>query len=214
MKFMEMTLNQFSDLLGSSEPVPGGGSTAAISGVLATSLTMMVVSLSLGKKSFESLDENIKESLFEEYKNIQNLNKELSQLADEDAKSFNNFMDAMRLPKDTEEEKALRGQKLQEAITYAMETPLTTAEKCFSILKNQKNIALYGNKNAVSDVGVGSLLAMAGLEGALLNVNINLPSIKDEEIKKEAIKKSKALVKDARKLHQEIMEIVNDRIEN
>lgn len=212
MQLMEMTLRQYNELLGSKEPAPGGGSTAALTGVLAASLTMMVVSLSQGKKSFEALDEGIKKVFMEESKNIEKLREELSALTEEDTKAFNKFMEAIKLPKDTEEEKAIRNKKLQEASIYALQVPLTTGEKCYLILKNQKTIAVYGNKNAVSDVGVGSLLALAGLEGALLNVNINLPSIEDEKIKNEAMQKSRKILEEGRRLHKEIMEIVNSRI--
>lgn len=212
MQLMEMTLRQYNELLGSKEPAPGGGSTAALTGVLAASLTMMVVSLSQGKKSFEALDEGIKKVFMEESKNIEKLREELSALTEEDTKAFNKFMEAIKLPKDMEEEKAIRNKKLQEASIYALQVPLTTGEKCYLILKNQKTIAVYGNKNAVSDVGVGSLLALAGLEGALLNVNINLPSIEDEKIKNEAMQKSRKILEEGRILHKEIMEIVNSRI--
>lgn len=212
MNIMEMTLRQYNELLGSKEPAPGGGSTAALTGVLAASLTMMVVSLSQGKKSFEALDESIKKAFMEESKNVEKLREELSVLAEEDTNAFNKFMEAMKLPKDTEEEKVIRNKKLQEAGIYALNVPLTTGEKCYLILKNQKTIAAYGNKNAVSDAGVGSLLALAGLEGALLNVNINLPSIEDEKIKNEAIQKSSKLLEEGRILHKEIMKIVNSRI--
>lgn len=212
MQLMEMTLRQYNELLGSKEPAPGGGSTAALTGVLAASLTMMVVSLSQGKKSFEALDKGIKRVFMEESKNIEKLREELSALTEEDTKAFNKFMEAIKLPKDTEEEKAIRNKKLQEASIYALQVPLTTGEKCYLILKNQKTIAVYGNKNAVSDVGVGSLLALAGLEGALLNVNINLPSIEDEKIKNEAMQKSRKILEEGRRLHKEIMEIVNSRI--
>lgn len=212
MQLMEMTLRQYNELLGSKEPAPGGGSTAALTGVLAASLTMMVVSLSQGKKSFEALDKGIKRVFMEESKNIEKLREELSALTEEDTKAFNKFMEAIKLPKDMEEEKAIRNKKLQEASIYALQVPLTTGEKCYLILKNQKTIAVYGNKNAVSDVGVGSLLALAGLEGALLNVNINLPSIEDEKIKNEAMQKSRKILEEGRRLHKEIMEIVNSRI--
>ncbi len=212
MQLMEMSLRRYNELLGSDEPAPGGGSTAALTGVLAASLTMMVVSLSLGKKSFEALDEDVKSNFMKESKNIGELREELSELTEEDTKAFNKYMEAIKLPKDTEEEKAIRNSKLQEAGMYALHVPLTTGEKCYSILKNQKTIAEYGNKNAVSDIGVGSLLALAGLEGALLNVNINLPSIKDEKIKNEAMQKSRKMLEEGRILHKEIMEIVNSRI--
>ncbi len=212
MDLINMGIRQYCELLGSSEPAPGGGSTAALSGALAASLTMMVVNLSVGKKSFEALDENSKADVLKEFNNVIALREELYSLVDEDTKAFNLFMEAMKLPKETEEEKIQRDKKLQEASVHALDIPLLTMEKCLSLLKNQKNIALYGNKNAVSDVGVGCLLALSGLEGALLNVNINLPGIKDEAIKNNAAMKSKALHKEAKLLHEEIMVEVNERI--
>jgi formiminotetrahydrofolate cyclodeaminase len=128
---------------------------------------MMVVNLSIGKKSYEGLDEHIKETFMKEFDNVKVLQKELTGLVDEDTKAFNKFMEAMKLPKDTEEQKKVRGEKMQEASLYALHVPLKTAESCYNLLKNQACIAKYGNKNAVSDVGVGALLALSGLEGAM-----------------------------------------------
>jgi len=209
---MDMTLRDYSDVLASSEPAPGGGSTAALSGVLGAALTMMVVNLSVGKKNYESLDEKIKSEFIKEAENVKALQKELSGLVDEDTKAFNKFMEAVKLPKDTEEQKQLRAGKMQEASLYALQVPLKTAECCFRLLENQGNIARYGNRNAVSDVGVGTLLALSGLEGAILNVNINLPGIEDEAIRSEAYDKCRRLSVEGRKLHSEILDIVNLRI--
>lgn len=209
---MDMTLRDYSDVLASSEPAPGGGSTAALSGVLGAALTMMVVNLSVGKKNYESLDEKIKSEFIKEAENVKALQKELSGLVDEDTKAFNKFMEAVKLPKDTEEQKQLRAEKMQEASLYALQVPLKTAECCFRLLENQGNIARYGNRNAVSDVGVGTLLALSGLEGAILNVNINLPGIEDEAVRSEAYDKCRRLSVEGRKLHSEILDIVNLRI--
>lgn len=209
---MDMTLREYSDVLASNEPAPGGGSTAALSGVLGAALTMMVVSLSVGKKNYESLDENIKDKFMKEAENVKAIQKELSGLVDEDTKAFNKFMAAMKLPKDSEEQKQLRMEKMQEASLYALEVPLKTAEKCFALLNNQKTIARCGNRNAVSDVGVGALLALSGLEGAILNVNINLPGIADEAIRSEAHDKCMKLSVEGRKLHNEILDLVNLRM--
>ena len=202
---MDMTLRDYCNVLASSEPAPGGGSTAALSGVLGASLTMMVVNLSVGKKTYEGLDEHIKAEFMKEFENIKVLQKELTDLVDEDTKAFNKFMEAMKLPKDTEEQK-------QEACLYALQVPLNTAESCFELLKNQNFIAKYGNKNAVSDVGVGALLALSGLEGAVLNVNINLPGITDEVVKAKAYGRCRELSVEGRKLHNEILDAVNSRI--
>jgi len=209
---MYMTLRDYSDVLASSEPAPGGGSTAALSGVLGAALTMMVVNLSVGKKNYESLDEKIKSEFIKEAENVKALQKELSGLVDEDTKAFNKFMEAVKLPKDTEEQKQLRAEKMQEASLYALQVPLKTAECCFRLLENQGNIARYGNRNAVSDVGVGALLSLSGLEGAILNVNINLPGIEDEAVRSEAYDKCRRLSVEGRKLHSEILDIVNLRI--
>ena len=209
---MDMTLRDYSDVLASSEPAPGGGSTAALSGVLGAALTMMVVNLSVGKKNYENLNEKIKAKFMEEAENVKALQKELSGLVDEDTKAFNKFMEAVKLPKDTEEQKQLRAEKMQEASLYALQVPLKTAECCFRLLENQGNIARYGNRNAVSDVGVGALLSLSGLEGAILNVNINLPGIEDEAVRSEAYDKCRRLSVEGRKLHSEILDIVNLRI--
>lgn len=209
---MDKTVRDYCDVLASKEPAPGGGSTAALSGALAASLTMMVVNLSVGKKSYEALEDGIKSAFMSCFDKVNELQRELSALVDEDTAAFNKFMEAMKLPKDTDEQKAIREGKMQEASVYALQVPLKTAQKCYELLDNQSIIAKHGNKNAVSDVGVGALLALAGLEGAVLNVNINLPGIADEKIKEEASRASKMLVENGVKLQKQIMEIVNGRI--
>lgn len=212
MDLINMSIKQYCELLGSNEPAPGGGSTAALAGALAASLTMMVVNLSVGKKSFETQDEKIKADVLKEFDNIKKLREDLYILIDEDTKAFNLFMEAMKLPKETEEEKAFRVDRIQQASIQTLNVPLVTMEKCYLILKNQKNIAMYGNKNAVSDVGVGCHLALAGLEGALLNININLPGINDEITRDNAMTKSSEMLKESNIIHKEIMAIVNNRI--
>jgi methenyltetrahydrofolate cyclohydrolase len=209
---MDKTIREFNDLLASNEPAPGGGSTAALSGVLGTSLTLMVVNLSLGKKSYEVLEEAIKQNIIEDFEIIKTLNKELSELVDEDTKAFNLFMEAMKMPKVNDEEKLEREKHMQKASEYALAVPLKVAEKCLKVLKHQSVIARYGNKNAVSDVGVGALLALAGLEGAGLNVKINLPSIADNTIKKDAAEKIEKFLAEGIGLKASIMEIVNQRL--
>ncbi len=156
---MDMTIKKYSDVLASNEPAPGGGSTAALSGLMGASLTMMVVNLSVGKKSYEALDEAIKQRFVKDFERMEETKEELTGLVDEDTAAFNKFMEAMKLPKDTDEQKQVREEKMQQASVYALQVPLKTAEKCLEILQNQETIANYGNKNAVSDVGVGALMA-------------------------------------------------------
>lgn len=211
-QLIDMSIKQYSDVLASNAPAPGGGSTAALSGLMGASLTMMVVNLSVGKKSYEALEEAVKQKFMADFGKVQALKEELTALVDEDTAAFNKFMEAMKLPKDTEEQKKLREEKMQQASIYALEIPLKTAEKCLAILQNQETIATYGNKNAVSDVGVGALMSLAGLEGAILNVKINLPGIADEGIKSSAAAKAAKLLEEGARIQKDIMEIVNKRI--
>ena len=121
-------------------------------------------------------------------------------------------MEAMRLPKETEQEQAARAEAIQKASLYTLEVPLKVAEKCLQILRNQRMIVEYGNKNALSDVGVGALLAQAGLEGAILNVKINLPGISDAAVKSDAEAKMKNFLEEGQDLKARIIETVNQRI--
>lgn len=208
---MDMTLGDFNDLLASNAPAPGGGSTAALSGVLASALTMMVVNLSVGKKSYEALAESLKSKIMIDNEIIQRVNRELTELVDEDTRAFTLFMEAVKLPRETEQDRISRADSIEKASLYALKVPLKTAEKCLLLLQHQKTIALYGNKNAVSDIGVGAGLALAGIEGAVLNVKINLPGITDQSIKMAAIQKIESLA-EGEKLKAEIIEIVTNRI--
>jgi formiminotetrahydrofolate cyclodeaminase len=116
------------------------------------------------------------------------------------------------MPKENEIEIMNREVAMKKAGIYALEIPLSVAEKCLSILKHQIEIAKYGNKNAISDIGVGSLLALAGLEGAAMNVKINLPGIGDDDIRKDASEKIADYISEGSTLKSEIMKIVDTRM--
>jgi len=209
---MDMTVRDFNNILASSAPAPGGGSTAALAGVLGSALTMMVVNLTVGKKSYQALDETIKQKIIMDYETIKILNKELTELVDEDTKAFNLVMEAMKLPKETEEDRIRRTDRIQKASLYALKVPLMVAEKCLLLLQHQINIALYGNINAVSDIGVGAVMAFSGLEGAVLNVKINIPAISDQSIKMDAINKTRNYLTEGGQIKTEIVATVNNRI--
>lgn len=209
---MDRTVQDFNHLLASQTPAPGGGSTAALAGVLGSALTIMVVNLTVGKKSYEALAEGIKNKIVMDYATIKVLNEELTKLVDEDTQAFNLVMEAMKLPNETAEDKIVRANSMQKANLYALQVPLVVAEKCLQILEHQQIIALYGNKNAVSDLGVGAILALAGLEGALLNVQINVIALTEQSIIKDAVKKHISYRAEGEKLKNEIIAIVNRRI--
>jgi len=121
-------------------------------------------------------------------------------------------MNAMKLPKETEAEKSIRAEQMQKASLFALDVPLKTAEKCLQIMRHQKDIALYGNKGAISDIGVGAELASAGIKSAALNVKINLPSINDETVKADAVHKIDRIIREGEILLADLTAIVERRI--
>lgn len=209
---MEMSVGEFNQVLASKAPAPGGGSTAALAGMLGAALTIMVVNLTIGKKSWEVLEDKIKQQINTDFATITALNEALALLVDEDTQAFTKYMTALQMPKETEAEKSCRAEQMQKASLFALDVPLRTAEKCLLILRHQEAIALYGNKGAISDIGVGAELAAAGIKSAALNVKINLPSIADQTIKADAVHKIDRITREGEILRAEIMAIVERRI--
>lgn len=210
--FINKSLKEYIAATASGEPTPGGGSVAALVGGLGGALTNMVSNLTVGKKAYEELSDEIKTEIAENSKEIEKLVEELSSIVDEDTKAFDKVMEAFKLSKETDEEKAARTKAIQEGYKIALEVPLRCAEKCLRVLELQDVFANYGNVNAITDVGVGTLLAYSGLEGALFNVTINLGSIKDEEFKKETSAKVDNLLNEGKKLKEELLKVVYKRL--
>jgi formiminotetrahydrofolate cyclodeaminase len=165
--FQEMPLARFAETLASSEPTPGGGSASALAGALAACLVAMVARLTSG-----ALDEVEEEA--------DRLRHELLALVDEDAAAFDRVMAAFRLPKETAAEQATRSEAIQAGYRTAVEPPSAVGERALRLLELALQVADEGNPNAVSDAGVAAELAFAALEGAALNVRINLSSITDD----------------------------------
>lgn len=211
-KLMDMSLNGFCDLLAGKSPAPGGGSAAALSGVLGSALAMMVVNLSVGKKSFDALDAGIRDGFMKDFEELRLLHDTLRHLVDEDTAAFTQYMAAVKMPAETPEDRQKRDDALNRASKYALEVPLKTAGKCLEVLRHQGLIAAYGNKNAVSDAGVGAQLAFAGIEGAALNVRINLPNIANDIIRNEAADKIARYLEEGESLKAGVMKTVNGRI--
>ncbi|MDV3426987.1 MAG: cyclodeaminase/cyclohydrolase family protein [Bacillota bacterium] len=208
-----LILKDFVDELSSKSPAPGGGSVASLSASLASSLTVMVYNLTIGKKSYDLLDENIKKDM-ETGLTTENGNKfEFLDYIDKDADAFLSLMSAFRLPKSSEEEKKLRQEKIAEKTKGALEVPLKLAEKAFDVYDNVLLASKYGNVNAVSDAGVAALMLQAAIEGAILNVKINLASIKDDKYKKDIMEKCDFIILEGIKKKEEILKEVNKKIE-
>ena len=205
---IEKTVKDFVSQVASSEPAPGGGSVSALVGSLGAALTSMVGNLTVGRKAYDKLNDSQKKVIDENLESVQGSIERLSVIVYEDTTSFNKVMEAMKLPKETEEEKSKRRKAIEDATKLALEVPLNCAKECLAVLKLQKPFALYGNQNAITDVGVGALLAYSGLEGALFNVKINLLGIKDEQYVDKIQNEIDSILKEGKELKEELLEIV------
>ncbi|MEX6495414.1 cyclodeaminase/cyclohydrolase family protein [Fusobacterium animalis] len=209
MKLVELDVLKFLDVVDSNSPAPGGGSVSALASSLGASLARMVAHLSFGKKKYEALSDDVKAKFVANFDELLKIKNELNDLIDRDSEAYNTVMAAYKLPKETDEEKAARSVEIQKSLKYAIQTPydiVVLSGKAISLLGE---ILENGNQNAITDIGVGTMLLMVGLEGGILNVKVNLSSVKDtayvEKINKE-ISEIKAV---AEKEKERIMGIVN-----
>ncbi len=170
-------LENFYDQVASSSPAPGGGSVSASAGALAASLVAMVCRLTVSKKKYEAVKEEL--STVRDKGDI--LRKELENLIEEDKNAFNAVMDAFKLSKSTDEDVARRDAAIQAATKVATLTPLETMRKSLQALELALVVAQKGNENSISDAGVAGLTGRAAVEGASYNVRINLRSLTDQE---------------------------------
>jgi glutamate formiminotransferase / formiminotetrahydrofolate cyclodeaminase len=197
---VKMTLREFANELSVDSPAPGGGSVSAVSGALAAGLASMVAHLTIGKKGYESQQETMLKLPVK----AQALKDALLKLIDDDTAAFNQVMAAMKLPKKSDEQKAARAEALELATQQAIRVPLTVAELSLEAMKLCEIVARDGNKNSLSDAGVGALQALAALEGAIMNVLINLPGVTDEIFKTETKNKADELLSKGRALKEKI----------
>jgi glutamate formiminotransferase/formiminotetrahydrofolate cyclodeaminase len=205
---LKMDLRQFCNETLSDSPAPGGGSVAALMGALGVSLGGMVANLSAGKRGWED-----KLKYFSDWAvRAQQLKDELLFLVDEDTAAFNKVMDAFALPKDSAEEKAARSAAIQLANKYAAEIPLRVMETALKSYQLLSEMAEKGNPASISDVGVGLLAMRAGIDGAALNVRINLAGLKDEKLKSELEKKVQKISAESESKFKTIIQIVESKL--
>lgn len=176
---LNKSCNEFIEELSSKAPVPGGGGASAYVGALGMSLGSMVGNLTLGKKKYADVEEDIKELLKKSEEVINNLKN----LVHKDAEVFYPLSQAYGLPKDTEEQKAAKEEALQKALVQATLVPLEIARYCLKAIDLHEEYAQKGTAIAISDVGVGVVFCKAALQGAKLNVLINTKIMKDQELK-------------------------------
>lgn len=203
-----MKVNSFLSELASSSPAPGGGSVAALVGSLGAALSSMVCNLTIGKQKYTDVQDEIKEAL----KKSEKIRKDLTKLIDEDTEAFNDVMKAFKMPKETKQQKKRRSQAIQEGYKTAAKIPLKTARICEKIFGIAKIVAEKGNQNSITDSAVSALMAQAGVESAILNVKINLGSIKDEKFVKHMSSELIKLQNNTHKKTNEILNIINKKM--
>jgi glutamate formiminotransferase / formiminotetrahydrofolate cyclodeaminase len=181
----KMNLREFCNETLSDSPAPGGGSVAALMGALGASLGGMVANLSAGKRGWDDKLEYFSNWAVK----AQRLKDELLSMVDEDTSAFNKVMAAFALPKESAEEKAARAAAIEEATKDAAEVPLKVMETASKSYEMLSEMAQNGNPASISDVGVGLLATRACVEGAALNVKINLSQLKDEKFKSALLNK-------------------------
>jgi glutamate formiminotransferase/formiminotetrahydrofolate cyclodeaminase len=205
---VKLNLRQFCNETLSDSPAPGGGSVAALMGALGVSLGGMVANLSAGKRGWED-----QLSYFSDWAvKAQQLKDEMLLLVDEDTAAFNEVMAAFALPKGSAAEKSGRTAAIQSANKEAAEVPLRvmeTASKAYELLVEMAN---KGNPASISDVGVGLLAVRACIEGAAMNVRINLPGLKDEALKSALLGKLRRLCAESESKFQAIHQIVEGKL--
>ncbi|HKI77310.1 MAG TPA: cyclodeaminase/cyclohydrolase family protein [Ignavibacteriaceae bacterium] len=186
---LSKSLNNYLEELSSNAPTPGGGNVAALSGVLACNLGIMVCNLTIGKKKYLEVEDEMKKVKTE----LENLSNCFIELGSKDNYAFDKVMEAFRLPKETEEEKKARSEKIEEATYAAAVVPSEVIDTCKKTLELLKTVAEKGNKNSVSDAGVAVSLISTSAQGAFLNVLINCSSLKNKTVGNELLKRSEII---------------------
>lgn len=205
---MSKTGHGFVEILSSDAPAPGGGSVAALAGSFSAALAAMVAALTHGKKGYLEVNQEMESVGIEghRYRDI------LLDAVDTDARSFDGVMEAMRLPRKSDEDKAARLAAIQEANKTATLVPLETLKNTIRPLELALVVADRGNQNSLSDAGVAGLMGRAAAEGAYYNVVINLSSVEDMEFREQTKKQADALLEQANQVAQQVQELVMSRL--
>jgi len=204
----KQTLSRFLDELASASPAPGGGSAAALAGAVGSALSSMVCNLTIGKKKYEPVEAEMKQAL----RKSEELRGLFTGMIDRDADAFNKVMEAFALPKESEDQKALRAAAIQEATKEAALVPLELMKHVIDAFALARSVAEKGNASSVSDAGVSALMLHAACESAALNVRINLAGIRDSEFVGWKEEEVSTLRRTSESKVREVMEIVDRRI--
>lgn len=197
----DLTITEFLEQTASAEPLPGGGCTAALSAALAASLVEMVANLTIGRKEFQAVENEMKKIA----QTAADLREKLQDDINKDAQAYQEVLAAFKLPKNTDGEKKQRSDAIQQAFKTAATVPLGVARDALKIMDLASRAIAQGNQNAVSDGAVGILASRTAALAALYNVKINLSAIKDPGFVKELTRESENLENQVIKKEKEIL---------
>ena len=206
--YVEKPMIVFLDKLASRSPEPGGGSVSALVAALGAALVSMVGNLTLGKEKYADVQDQIEELLA----SSEGLRGELQELIQKDTEVYAGVSAAYKLPRETEEEKAERERRVQDALKLAAEVPFEICEKCLQVARISETSAHIGNVGAVSDAGVAVLLAEAAAQSAALNVKINVNSIADKEYGQARWQRVGEVLEEAAELRERVMRITYEKL--
>ncbi len=208
MGFSTVPCNEFVEVLASKAPVPGGGGASALVGAVGTALGNMVGSLTVGKKKYA----DVEEEMWQLKSKADTLQKELLALVERDAEVFEPLSKAYGMPRETEEEKAEKARVMEIVLKDACSVPMEIMEKCCEALVLLVEFAAKGSALAISDAGVGAVFCKAALQGASLNVYINTKSMKNREYAEELNQKADAMLEKYTKIADQVFESVLGRL--
>jgi formiminotetrahydrofolate cyclodeaminase len=204
----QASVEEFLDELASGHPTPGGGSAAAIMGAMGAALVSMVCNVTLGKKGYEGVEPEMKAVLQES----EQVRRRLTAMVAEDIAAFDSILAAYKLPKTTDEDKAMRVAAIQTGLRRATETPLDCARVCAEVIALARRASEHGYLNVISDGGVGVLAGFTALRSAALNVYINAPALKDRAFAERASAELEKLVEFCAHESEAVYKIVRDKL--
>lgn len=205
---VDLTVKDFLNKVAGNDPVPGGGSVAALNAAVASALSAMVANLTIGKKGYEE-----HETLMRHISEVALTQKEMFVTdIDRDSDAYDAVFTCFKMPKNTDEEKAARSAAIQEATKQAALVPMQVARKAYELMAIIADVARLGNRNAVTDACVAMMSARSAVLGALLNVRINLSSLKDKDFVEKIQAEADRLEHKACEKEKELLDVVNQEL--
>lgn len=212
MSIDQQPIRAYIDDVLSTKPVPGGGSVAALIGSQGAALIGMVIMLTTGKAFFQAYTPAEQQELHDLLTYFTEQKEALLMTATTDIEAYDGFLEAMRLPKTTDEEKATRKAAMQKAQRHALDVPLAMAECAYATLQRVEPVVRRGNANAISDVAVGSMCLQLAVRGGAYNARINLPGLLDQEYAVYVETRCEELVSESQRIVDMLLSVVEERL--